>query len=142
MTESLVRDLESLAEGVATHHSFRVSGSDMAAFAALSGDRNPLHIDDDFARSRGMAGRVVYGGLLVAQVSRLLGMELPGRDGVWVGLKMDFRAPLYVDEDATLEGTVDRVSEAAALVRLKLSIRAGDRLIATGVAESVVKPHG
>lgn len=142
MTDSRVRDLASCAEGQTARLPFRVSDADMAAFAALSGDYNPLHTDDSFARARGMQGRVVYGGLLLAQVSRLLGMELPGRDGVWAGVRMDFRAPLYVGEEAVLEGVVDRVSEAVALLRLKIAIRAGDRLIATGSAESVVRLHG
>ncbi|MBI2236375.1 MAG: (R)-hydratase [Magnetospirillum sp.] len=130
--------LDDIVEGTTARLPFRVSAEDMDAFARLSGDFNPLHTDDAFARASGFAGRVVYGGLLVAQVSRLLGMELPGRDGVWIGLKMDFRAPLFIDEAADLEAIVDRVSEAVALVRLKLSIRAGERLIATGSAESTL----
>jgi acyl dehydratase len=127
-----------IPEGATARFSFSISAEDMDAFALLSGDTNPLHTDDAFARAKGFAGRVVYGGLLVAQVSRLLGMELPGRDGVWMGLKIDFRNPLFIDEPAELDAVVDRVSEAVSLVRLKFSIRAGERLIATGTAESKV----
>lgn len=141
MTQSKVRRLSDLPEGSAARLPFRVSAADMDDFARLSGDRNPLHTDDGHAKARGFAGRVVYGALLVAQISRLLGMEMPGRDGIWTGLKMDFRAPLYIDEDAVLEAVVDRVSEAVSLLRLKIAIRAGDRLIATASAESQVA-HG
>lgn len=131
--------LSDLTEGAAARLSFRVSAEDMDAFARLSGDLNPLHTDDAFARAKGFCGRVVYGGLLVAQVSRLLGMELPGRDGVWMGLRMEFRAPLFIDQPAELEAVVDRISEAVALVRLKFTIKSDERLIATGSAESTLR---
>jgi acyl dehydratase len=138
MSAPSVHSLSDIPEGTTARLPFRIAAADMDAFARLSGDVNPLHTDDAFAQGRGFPGRVVYGGLLVAQVSRLLGMELPGRDGVWMGLRMDFRAPLHIDEDAVLEAVVDRVSEAVRLVRLKLTIRAGERLIATGSVESTL----
>lgn len=141
MNQPKVRRLSDMPEGSVARLPFRVSAADMADFARLSGDLNPLHTDDAYAKARGFAGRVVYGALLVAQISRLLGMEMPGRDGIWAGLKLDFRAPLYIDEDAVLEAVVDRVSEAVSLLRLKIAIRAGDRLIATASAESQVA-HG
>lgn len=134
--------LSDLAEGRTERLAFRVGAPEMAAFATLSGDRNPLHLDEDFARARGFSGRVVYGGLILAQVSRLLGMRLPGRDGVWASIRMDFRAPLYLEEEAILEAVVAHLSEATGLVKVKLSVRVGDRLIASGSAESVVGAHG
>ncbi|MEO5335354.1 MAG: hypothetical protein H7841_00460 [Magnetospirillum sp. WYHS-4] len=137
-----VLDGSDLAEGRTERLAFRVGAAEMEAFAVLSGDRNPLHLDEDFARGRGFAGRVVYGGLILAQVSRLLGMRLPGRDGVWVSVRMDFRAPLYLDEDALLEAAVAHVSEAGRLVKIRLAVKAGDRLVASGSAESVMGLHG
>jgi acyl dehydratase len=130
--------LRDLAPGVEAAIDFSISAEDMRAFAALSGDHNPLHVDGDFARGRGFAGEVVYGGLLVAKVSRLIGMELPGRDSVWAGLSLDFAKPLYVGETAQLRGVVAEVSESTGMVTLKLTIRAGGRTIARGRAEVVL----
>ena len=65
-----------LAEGHEVSETFTIDDAAMAAFADLSGDRNPLHTDAAFARSRGFPDRVVYGGLILARVSRLLGMRL------------------------------------------------------------------
>jgi 3-hydroxybutyryl-CoA dehydratase len=117
---------------------FRVSHADMANFAALSGDYNPLHTDDDFARGKGFQGRVVYAGILVSKVSRLIGMQLPGRDSVWASLALDFRQPLYVDEPAQLEGLVDKFSDSAGIVLLKLVMRSGEKLLARGKAEVAI----
>ena len=108
------------------------------SFATLCGDHNPLHVNEEFARSKGFLGRVVYGGLLVAKVSQLIGMRLPGQDSVWTALSLDFRKPLYIEEAAQVTGTVDAVSESGGIVRLKLVLRAGEKLLAKGKAEVVI----
>lgn len=128
-----------LAPGHAVSFSFVVAAEEMEAFAALSGDRNPLHANPDHARARGFDGPVVYGGLLAAKVSRLVGMELPTRDCIWTHLDIDFRGPLYVGEPATLAAEIVDVSEAvrAARLRFRIEAAAGRRLVARGTAELV-----
>ena len=124
-----------IAPGLKASLPFSVGETEMTMFASLSGDRNPLHLDADFARRNGFAGRVVYGGLLVAMISRLIGMELPTRKLLWTRIALDFRAPLYVDEEAMLSAEVVGLAEAARAARLRITIGAGDRIIATGFAE-------
>lgn len=114
---------------------FAVTAEEMEGFARISGDRNPLHLDDAHARERGFSGRVVYGGLLVAKVSRLIGMELPTTDCVWNGIKLDFRRPLYVGELASLRSEVTHVAPAVRAATIGLRITAGERLVAKGAAE-------
>lgn len=111
---------------------FSVSMVDQQAFSVLSGDFNPLHLDPGFARERGLAGPVVYGGMMVAKISNLIGMRLPGSSGIWSSLKIDFREPLYVDEAARLVAEISHYSEAMRSLSLKLRITCGERLIATG----------
>ena len=65
-------------------------------------------------------------------------MELPGQTGIWAGLKLNFRNPLYVGEPATLTALVSHRSEAVQMVQIDIEIKAGDRMIATGKSESVV----
>ena len=117
---------------------FSVSSADMATFAALSGDYNPIHTDDDFARGKGFQGRVVYAGVLVAKISQLIGMRLPGRDGVWASLALEFRRPLYVGQAAQVEGLVEQFSDSTGMLLLKLTVRSGGQLLAKGKAEVVV----
>ena len=124
-----------LAVGNGASFDFSVSPEDMARFAELSGDFNPLHIDDAFARGKQFEGRVVYGALIIAKVSRLIGMELPGRDSVWTKVTFQFNRPLYVGQAATLEGVVATLSEATGFVELKLTLKVDGRLLAKGIAE-------
>jgi acyl dehydratase len=114
---------------------FAVSDQDMVQFAALSGDFNPLHIDDAFARQKKFEGKVVYGALIIAKVSRLIGMELPGQDGVWTNINFQFNRPLYVGQAATLEGVVANLSEATGGVELKLTLKVAGRVLGKGTAE-------
>jgi len=124
-----------LAVGHKASFDFAVSEADMAQFAALSGDFNPLHIDDAFARAKKFEGKVVYGALIIAKVSRLIGMDLPGEDSVWTNISFQFNRPLYVGQTATLEGTVANLSEATGGVELKLTLKVEGRMLGKGSAE-------
>jgi acyl dehydratase len=124
--------------GLAATVDFVVTAEDMASFASLSGDRNPLHLDDVFAQKKGYRGSVVYGALLIGKVSQLIGMELPGRDSVWMSVDMQFNKPLYVGQPAQATGTVDGLSESTQTVELKLAIRASGETLARGRAEILI----
>jgi len=138
MPQAQILALNELAEGLRTTLDFHVTTQQMQQFAELSGDYNPLHTDDAFARSKGMQGAVVYGALMVAKVSQLIGMRLPGRDSVWASVSLDFRKPLYVGQAAQVEGVVTAVSESTGMVGLKLTVRASGKVLAKGTAEVVV----
>ena len=127
--------IKDIAEGARAQVDFTVSRGDMLAFAALSGDHNPLHLDEAFARARGFEGVVVYGALIAAKISGLIGMKLPGRDSVWCSLSLQFRAPLYVGEPARAEGVVSAVSEATGMVELAITAWKKEVLLARGNAE-------
>jgi acyl dehydratase len=122
--------------------SFSVTEEDMRAFAQISGDHSPVHTDVLFARRNGFNGVVVYGGLLVAKVSRLIGMELPA--GWWMSTRyqINFRGPLYVGQAALFHAEIVGFSEAVRLLQLRFRITVGDRTIATGSAEAVLLEDG
>ncbi|HTF16483.1 MAG TPA: MaoC/PaaZ C-terminal domain-containing protein [Chryseolinea sp.] len=131
--------VKDLSEGMTASVPFIVSRDDMARFADVSGDFNPLHVDDSFARSKGFEGVVVYGALIIAKVSQLIGMQLPGRDAVWMSVALDFLKPLYIGQQAHVEGVVTSVSAATGVIEMKLRIRAlADQLVAKGKAEVLI----
>jgi len=132
--------LADLQEGARATVEFTVTSAQMRAFAELSGDLNPLHTDDAFARAKRFDGAVVYGALLIAKVSQLIGMRLPGRDSVWASIAMDFRKPLFVDQPAQVEGTVAEVSISTGMVVLTLVVRAHGKVLAKGRAEVLLVP--
>lgn len=121
-------------EGWTDAFEFRIGAPEMEAFARLSGDDNPLHSDGGYARRRGFLGPVVYGGLITAQLSRLLGTRIPGPGCIWRSFTLHFRAPLYVDEPARAFGTVIHANEDLGVFEMKLRVEAAGRCIAEGRA--------
>ena len=129
---------EQLRIGTEVRVPFSVSTADMESFAQLSGDRSRIHMDADFARSRGFDDVIVYGALTVSRLSHLVGMRLPGDLGLATDWKIDFNRPLYVDEDALFSATLTHLSEATHTVRLKFRVTVGELVIATGTAGSLL----
>lgn len=117
---------------------FSFEQSDLDAFAKLSGDSNPLHLDQAYARERGFEGTVVYGALIVAAVSRLLGMELPGPGCLWQSLSLQFTGPLYAGQKARVIGQIVYANPELSVLRLSLEVKSQDRLIARGQAQAQV----
>ena len=130
--------LSELAEGLQASVDFSVTAQEMLEFAKLSGDFNPLHTDDAFARDKGFKGVVVYGALLVAKISQLIGMQLPGRNSVWASVSLDFRNPLYVGQPAQVVGVVNMVSDSTGMAELMFTVRAADKVLAKGTAQVIV----
>lgn len=121
---------------------FAISAEDMEGFAALSGDRSFVHGASDFARRLGLEGRVVYEGMIVARLSRLIGMNVPGlAESLWGGLRMEFHHPLYVGEEAVLTLVIDDVLPTSGVARLgfRLEAERGGRLIADGALDTMLR---
>ncbi|MBN2152929.1 MAG: MaoC family dehydratase [Candidatus Lokiarchaeota archaeon] len=82
-------------------HSKTITEADIILFAGLSGDFNPLHVNDEYARSTQFGKRVVHGGLAFSMISGLLGMKLPGPGTMHVSQKLDFKKPVFAGDTLT-----------------------------------------
>lgn len=90
----------------------RVFGdAEVRSFAELSGDRNELHLDDEYARQSRFGRRVVHGMLTASLFTRLIGMELPGRGTIYMQQTLRFTAPVFVGEE------IEAIVEVAAIDR-------------------------
>jgi 3-hydroxybutyryl-CoA dehydratase len=96
----------------------------MKAFLAITGDENPLHNDDEFARSKNYPGRVVYGMLLASLLSTLAGMYLPGKYSLIHSVEVKFVKPLYLESSPllTVRGEVVEKSDVFRLLKLKVKV--------------------
>jgi acyl dehydratase len=130
---------KSLKEGLKAQAQLKFTNQDMQAFADLSRDQNPIHSSDAAAKACGFKGRVVYGGLIIAAVSRLLGMEIPGPGCIWHSLSMQFKNPLYVDETAELTGIVSYCNTDLGFFKIDLKVMKDKTVIAKGEAQSGCK---
>lgn len=92
---------------------FEVSRHQLDSFCSISGDFSGIHISDSFAKQKCFDGRVVHGCLVLAQISRYVGMVYPANDGFLIGLESWFRRPIYIE--TTYVVTVSRHSLSAAI---------------------------
>ncbi|MFH1058820.1 MAG: MaoC/PaaZ C-terminal domain-containing protein [Pseudomonadota bacterium] len=127
-------DIANLAPGQKWILKFSVSADEQEAFALLSGDLNPIHLNQAFAEQAGFQRPVVYGGMLIAKLSSIIGMYVPGSRGLWSGVKIDFRSPLLVDQEAKLEVELIQFSEAVKSYVLNVLITCQGEIIASGKA--------
>jgi len=109
---------------------------DLSAFAELSGDRNPLHIDAGFAAHAGFSGRVVYGMLLTALFSRLVGMEMPGKHALYLSQEVSFLHPVYPGETLVVSGTVRQKVDSLRILVIETKIfNERGTLVVDGIAK-------
>jgi acyl dehydratase len=99
-----------------------VTADEVETFARLSGDVNPLHLDDEFSRQHGFRGRVVHGALVNAYISRLLGTELPGPGCLWLSQTTRFAQPVYLAEPIEVVVRVRHKSEGLKTMLLDTAV--------------------
>ena len=116
------RAFASLAEGEIARWEHEISASDVDGFAELSGDDNPLHMDDGFAQQQGYRARVVHGMLLGAYLSRLVGTVLPGPGVVWLSQEVRFVAPAYIGDRIEVSVRLTHKSPALRTLVLETTI--------------------
>jgi len=108
--------------GERAERSMRVTDEHIEAFARLSGDRNPVHFDDDFARRIGFDGRIAHGAVTAALLSAVLGMDLPGPGSVFLEQRVRYLAPVRPGDTIVAALEVTRVREDKPIVTLTASV--------------------
>jgi acyl dehydratase len=130
--KATVRSYDSLVVGEQVTFQHTILDEDIVAFAALSGDHNPLHTDEDYAKTTQFGGKVVHGLYLGSPVSRLVGMELPGRYALLVKESLEFKKPVMVGDTVVVSGTLDQKSDATKLIRVDVTITVVDVIVVRG----------
>lgn len=113
----------------------RISDEDVRTFADISGDRNPVHLDDEFAATTFFKKRIAHGALSGALISAVLGMVMPGPGTIYLSQSMNFKAPVYIDDEITarLEVTAYRADKRIATVKTEV-FNQDDKLVLGGEA--------
>ena len=102
----------SIAAGAETRLTRRFTADAVDAFARVSGDDNPLHVDEAFAAKTRFGKRVAHGMLSAAYVSSIIGTRLPGAGALWFQQEFDFLVPVLVDDEIAFVVKVEHKSEA------------------------------
>jgi 3-hydroxybutyryl-CoA dehydratase len=109
----------SLKVGDSAEVSKTVADEDVRAFAELTGDRNPVHLDEEYAAQTRFGRRIAHGMLGASLISAVLANELPGRGTVYLSQTLRFTAPVFLGDTVTARVVVKSVREDKPVVTLE-----------------------
>ena len=96
-----------------------IEQSDIDAFASVTGDRNPVHVDEEFAKTTRFGKRIAHGMLTASLISAVLANKLPGEGSVYLGQTLQFVAPVFPGDEITARVTVKEIREDKPVVKLE-----------------------
>ena len=108
-------------------------------FAKLSGDNNPLHMDENYAKTNNFENRVCHGMLLASFFSRLIGMYIPGENALYFSQSLKFQYPCFVNDRIKIHGEVIDKSLATKIITLKTTISKDKHQIVDGIGKVLVR---
>ncbi|MEL6613048.1 MAG: MaoC family dehydratase, partial [Bacteroidota bacterium] len=102
-----------------------VSATDVRAYADLTGDDNPIHVDAEYAATTDFGQPIAHGALLLGYISKVLGRDYPGHGSVAVSLSAKFLRPVPVDSEVTIEVRIAEKIERFGHVKAKVYVYRG-----------------
>lgn len=125
---------EELEVGMTASSGKTITEADVLLFAAVSGDINPSHLNEEFARTTRMKTRVAHGMLTASLVSGVLGCQLPGPGCLYVSQAVNFRAPVHIGDTVAARVRLSRLDAKRNFAEFEIACWVGDTVVVDGSA--------
>lgn len=133
--------MEELSVGMEETFTKSVSEEDIQSFANVSGDTNPVHLNEDYAAGTMFKGRIAHGMLGAAYISAVIGTKLPGPGSIYMSQSLRFRAPVRIGDTVVTTCTITELDTERNRVTLDCKCAVGDTDVITGEALIMVPPR-
>ena len=130
--------LEDLTIGMESSYQKTITETDIDAFAALTGDTNPVHLDSEYAATTPFKARIAHGMLSAGLISTVLGTQLPGPGCIYLEQQIKFKAPVFIGDTLVATVTVEDINQRRGRVNLKTQCFVNTKLVADGTASMMV----
>ena len=130
--------LEDLAPGMTALYAKTVTDADVVLFAGISGDVNPVHLNQEFADRTMFRGRIAHGMLTASFISTVIGTKLPGPGCIYVSQNLKFKAPVRVGDTVNARVTITSVDEARGRIAVETTCTVGNVVVIAGEAVLLV----
>ncbi len=141
MNKSLVFNkipLEEIEIGVCVSYSQTITDADIKAFAGISGDRNPVHLDENYAQNSKFKKRIAHGMMTASYFSALFGTKIPGEGCVYTHQSLNFKRPVYIGDTVVATVEVISVDLAKKRVFFRTTCKVKNKVVTDGEAELFV----
>ena len=108
-----------------------ITEEDLVAFALVSTDVNPLHLDDDYAKQTRFGSRIAHGVLSASFISAVIGNQLPGPGAIYLSQNLSFKAPVRLNDSITTTATVIAKKENREIYTLETICSNQDGIVVT-----------
>jgi len=113
----------------------KITEADIQAFADVTGDHNPIHLDDEFAKSTRFGRRIAHGMLTASLISSVLANKLPGEGSVYLGQSLQFVAPVFPGDEVTARVTIKQIRDDKPILKLEtICVNQHDETVIRGEA--------
>ena len=119
--------LDELKPGLSAQMERTVTERDIQLFGEATGDMNPVHFDEEFAKKTVFRGRLAHGALSIGYISALLGTQLPGNGSIFLSASIVFKTPVRIGDVVTTTATVREINGRSVI--LDCVCKVGDRLV-------------
>jgi 3-hydroxybutyryl-CoA dehydratase len=126
--------IDELKPGMSESFTKTVTESDVQKFGEVSGDMNPAHFDEEYARTTMFKTRIAHGVLSASYISTVLGMKMPGPGTIFMSLTTRFKAPVRIGDTVTATCTVREVVTDKRRVVFDCLCKVGDTTVVDGEA--------
>ena len=126
--------LEDIEVGRTAERRHVVTAEDIDAFAAVSGDYNPLHMDEAYAATTPFKSRIAHGMLSGAYISAALAGELPGAGSVYLTQTLNFKRPVRIGDEVHTQITITAIEERRARVTISTVCKVNGKTVTDGEA--------
>ena len=134
MTAIVRHYLEDLSVGQSASYARTITESDIQQFGAVSGDLNPLHFDEDYAKTTIFRGRIAHGMLSASFLSTVLGTQLPGAGSIFLSATIRFKAPVRIGDHVVASCTVREIDKQKGRVTFDCVCKVGETVVIEGDA--------
>lgn len=130
--------IEEIEVGMTVSYSQTVTDADVKAFAGVSGDRNPVHLDGEYAESSRYKKRIAHGMMTASYFSALFGTKIPGEGCVYVSQSLKFKRPVYIGDTVVAIVEVTNVDQIKRRVFFRTTCKVKNKIVTDGEAELYV----
>ena len=133
---------EELEVGMTDVFAKTVTETDIVMFAGISGDTNPVHLNEDFASGTMFKGRIAHGILSASFISTVIGTKLPGPGCIYVSQNLKFKAPVKAGDTVEAHCTITELNADKKFVTLKTQCLVAGKVVVDGEAMIMVPSRG